>query len=81
MWNLCGGTELSATDLVACGNQFSKMFGMIDLDYNQAANRFTAQYWDLIDRDGSGRLSKNEYRHTMAGLTAVQARIIMKGTV
>merc|ERR1711970_1200298 len=39
---------------------------------------FGVKYWDTVDQDGSGGLNYDEYRYTMGGFAAVDARVILK---
>ena len=38
---------------------------------------FGAKYWNVVDQDGSGSLSYDEYKYTMAGFAAIDARVIL----
>ena len=40
---------------------------------------FGAKYWNVVDQDGSGSLSYDEYKYTMAAFAATDAQVILKG--
>jgi len=40
---------------------------------------FAKKYFSTIDLDGSGTINKEEYKYTMAGFAATDARVIMRG--
>ena len=39
---------------------------------------FGVKYWNVVDQDGSGGLNYDEYKYTMGGFAAVDARVILK---
>ena len=38
---------------------------------------FGAKYWNVVDQDNSGSLNYDEYKYTMAGFAAIDARVIL----
>merc|ERR1712088_270631 len=60
-----GDGSISSSELTSCASN--------------AANDVGAKYWNAVDQDGNGSLNYNEYKYTMAGFAAVDARVIIKG--
>jgi len=81
LWNFCnasGDGELTSEELVACGQKAAAYAEMPD-EYQNHMYDFAKKYFSTIDLDGSGTLNKEEYKNTMAGFAATDARVIMRG--
>jgi len=81
LWNFCNASddgELTAEELIACGKKAAAYAEMPDR-YQTYMYDFAKKYFSTIDLDGSGTINKEEYKYTMAGFAATDARVIMRG--
>ena len=81
LWNFCnanGDGSISASELTSCASNAANYVGMSDAT-QQFLYDFGVKYWNAVDQDGDGSLNYNEYKYTMAGFAAVDARVIIKG--
>merc|ERR1711997_909924 len=79
LWGFCnadGDSEVTSAELTACGAKAAAWAGMSDSTQTFLYN-FAAKYWNTVDQDGSGSLSYDEFRYTLAGFAAVDARAII----
>jgi len=80
MWNYCnknGDGELSGAELTACAAAAAAWTEMSDASQNFLYD-FGVKYFDVIDQDSTGSLSYDEYKYTIAGMAATDARVVMK---
>merc|ERR1712142_389780 len=81
LWNFCngnGGDDITGDELVACGKKAAEFAELPD-GYSNYVYEFGSKYFNTVDPDGSGTLSKSEFRDVVAGFAAVDARVIMRG--
>merc|ERR1719309_854876 len=81
LWNFCNGdgnAEVTSAELTACGAKAAAWAGMSDSTQTFLYN-FAAKYWSTVDQNGSGSLDYDEFRYTLAGFAAVDARVILAG--
>jgi hypothetical protein len=81
LWGFCNGngdSEVTSAELTECGAKAAAWAGMSDSTQTFLYN-FAAKYWSTVDQDGSGSLNYDEFRYTLAGFAAVDARVILAG--
>merc|ERR1712099_173969 len=66
LWNFCNANADAA-----------EYVGMSEATQNFLYD-FGVKYWNVVDQDGSGGLDYDEYKYTMGGFAAVDARVILK---
>merc|ERR1712176_800890 len=71
-----GDSEVSSEELINCSAKGADYFDMPD-DYQNYIYKFGQKYWHLVDQDNSGSLNYDEYKYTMAGFAAIDARVIL----
>jgi len=79
LWQFCnadGSDALSSDELTSCGARAATYLGMPQAHQN-FLYEFAGKYWSVIDQDGSGDLSYDEYRYTFGGFAATDAGVIM----
>ena len=79
MWNFCntdGDSVISSDEFTTRGAKAANYIGMSDFTQNFLYD-FAAKYWDVVDVDYDNALSYDEYRYTMDGFAAVDARMIL----
>ena len=79
LWQFCnadGSDALSSDELTSCGARAANYLGMPQAHQN-FLYEFAGKYWSVIDQDGSGDLSYDEYRYTFGGFAATDAGVIM----
>ena len=67
---------MSTTELTTCGARAANYLGMPESQQN-FLYKFAGKYWSVIDQDGSGDLSYDEFRYTFGGFAATDAGVIM----
>merc|ERR1712002_147869 len=81
LWNFCnndGNDELSSAELISCGARAANYLGMPETHQN-FLYQFASKYWGVVDQDGSGSLNYDEFRYTLGGFAATDARVVMWG--
>merc|ERR1711892_76568 len=79
LWQFCnadGSAALSTTELTTCGARAANYLGMPESQQN-FLYKFAGKYVSVIDQDGSGDLSYDEFRYTFGGFAATDAGVIM----
>ena len=75
--NTNGDGEVSGDELTECAAAGASYVGMSEATQAFLYD-FGVKYWSIVDRDGSGGLSFDEYKYTMGAFAAVDARVILK---
>ena len=79
LWTFCnanGDGEISSDELTSCAAAAANYVGMSENTQGFLYN-FGAKYWNVVDQDNSGSLNYDEYKYTMAGFAAIDARVIL----
>lgn len=80
LWNFCnadGSDEVSGAEFTACAAAAANHFGMKDSTKGYLYD-FGVKYWDVIDRDGSGAFSENEFKGGIAAFVGTNAKVLLK---
>merc|ERR1711970_390 len=80
LYNYCntnGDGSISAAELTTCAGEIANYIGVSDQSQNFLYD-FGVKYWNTVDADGDGALSYDEYKYTMAGFAAADARVLLK---
>ncbi|CAG5080266.1 Oidioi.mRNA.OKI2018_I69.PAR.g9523.t1.cds [Oikopleura dioica] len=80
LWNFCnadGSDEVSGAEFTACAAAAANHFGMQE-GTKQYLYDFGVKYWDVIDRDGSGGFSENEFKGGIAAFVGTNAKVLLK---
>ena len=80
LWDFCNANadnEITGEELTQCAASAAEYVGMSEATQSFLYD-FGVKYWNVVDQDGSGGLNYDEYKYTMGGFAAVDARVILK---
>merc|ERR1712142_151782 len=80
LWNFCnknGDSVITGDELSSCFESSANWLEVPE-EYKDFMFNFGAKYFSTVDLDGSGDLSYDEFKYTMAGIAAADARVAFR---